>query len=107
MHTFARSSARPGIHRLDECCTHPSDALVIINAFPFWMACCNKVLTMRSKEASCSRTWDGMAPNWRCTISRWLVQRRVSSQSKMVTVCDCFGRLSCGMNAREFSSFLM
>ena len=31
----------------------------------------------------------------------------VSSQSKMVTVCELFGRLSCGMNARECSSFLI
>ena len=34
MSTFCSSSAKPGIHSEDECCTHPSDAFVIMKAFP-------------------------------------------------------------------------
>jgi hypothetical protein len=68
--TFSRSSARPGMQSVEECCTHPSDAFVMMYVFPAAHADCRSCLTMRSNEASCSRTCEGIAPYCRCTISR-------------------------------------
>ena len=60
-----------------------------------------------ARRGAVARACAGMAPCCRCSISKCVVQSRVSSQSNMVTVCAVFGRDSCGMKARERSSFSM
>ena len=95
------------MHMPDECCTQPSEALVMMKTLPAAIACKRIWCTTFSSCASWSRTCTGMAPYCRCTASRCVVHSRVSSQSKMVTTCACFGRLSCGIDALDCSSFLM
>ena len=50
------------MQRVDECWTHPSEAFVMMYVLPTSFAPRSNVCTMRSRDASCSRTCDGMAP---------------------------------------------
>ena len=95
------------MHMPDECWTQPSEALVMMKTFPAAIACTRIWCTTFSSCASWSRTCTGIAPYWRCTASRCVVHSSVSSQSKIVTTCACFGRLSCGIDALDCSNFLM
>ena len=62
------------MHIVDECCTQPSDALVIMNVLPTLRACSSRCETTRSKESNCSRTCRVSADE----ASGWLLEGRAS-----------------------------